>query len=352
MAEVKTGPGAYIYACTRLRIRKTTLLPREDYLRLLNMGLPEITRFIEESAYKKEIDELGASFSGIDLVEVALSWNLAKEYQKILDIMPGTLKEFAASYLRRWDIQNVLTILRGKQQGMKSGKIKELLVPAGSLDRVFLDRLLAEESPARVVEALKGTSLYPVASEEIGAAMETGSFSRMADELYKEFYHDLVEKAESGLKGGRPFREYIRMEIDVKNIQILCRLRQERPVGDITEMLVAGGSFSLVELQRLAQMESEDEFIDALEQKRFTREGLMPLLEDLRQRRPIHEIEVDLSGIMMERMEHLTKRYPFSICPVLEYLERKWMEVRNLRALARGKMAELPAERIRGYLVM
>ena len=352
MAEVKTGPGAYIYACTRLRIRKTKLLPREDYLRLLNMGLPEITRFIEESAYKKEIDELGTSFSGIDLVEVALSWNLAKEYQKILDIMPGTLKEFSASYLRRWDIQNVLTILRGKQQGMRSGKIKELLVPAGSLDRVFLDRLLAEESPARVVEALKGTRLYAVASAEIAAAMETGSYSRMADELYREFYEDLVRLAESGLKGGRPFREYIRLEIDVKNIQILCRLRQERPVGDVKGMLVAGGSFTLAELQRLAELESDNDFIDALEQKRFTREGLVPLLEDIRQKRPIHEIEVDISGIMMERMEHLTKRYPFSICPVLEYLERKWVEVRNLRALARGKKAELPAERIRGYLVM
>ncbi|MDT8357152.1 MAG: V-type ATP synthase subunit C [Methanomicrobiaceae archaeon] len=352
MVEVKTGPGAYIYACTRLRIRKTTLLPREDYLRLLNMGLPEITRFIEESAYKKEIDELGTSFSGIDLVEVALSWNLAKEYQKILDIMPGTLKEFAANYLRRWDIQNVLTILRGKQQGMKPGKIKELLVPAGSLDRIFLDRLLSEDSPARVVEALKGTRLYPVASEEINAAMETGSFSHMADEMYKEFYQDLVLKAESGLKGGVPFREYIRMEIDMKNIQILCRLRQERPVGDITGMLVEGGSFSLADLQRLAGLESDDEFIDALEQKRFARDGLQELLDDLRQKRPIHEIEVHISRIMMERMEHLTKRYPFSVCPVLEYLERKWTEVRNLRALARGKKAELPADRIRGYLVM
>ncbi|NTW92103.1 MAG: ATP synthase A1 subunit C, partial [Methanoregulaceae archaeon] len=149
MAEVSAGPVPYVYVCTRLRVRKSKLIPREEYLRLLNMGIPEITRFIEETQYKKEIDELASSFHGIDLLELALSWNLAKEYQSIQDITPGVLKRFTQSYLRKWDIQNVLTILRGKAQGMKAGKIREILVPAGELDKTFLDRLLNEDSLER-----------------------------------------------------------------------------------------------------------------------------------------------------------------------------------------------------------
>ena len=34
----------------------------------------------------------GTTFKGIDLIEVALGWNLAKEYQKILEITPGNFK--------------------------------------------------------------------------------------------------------------------------------------------------------------------------------------------------------------------------------------------------------------------
>lgn len=68
MAEKRTGLVPYEYVCTRLRVRKSKLLAREDYLRMLNMSIPEITRFIEETQYKKEIDELGTSFSGIDLL--------------------------------------------------------------------------------------------------------------------------------------------------------------------------------------------------------------------------------------------------------------------------------------------
>ena len=156
----------YIYVCTRMRIRKAKLLPKEEYMRMLNMSISEITRVISETEYKQEIDELGNTFKGIDLLEVALSWNLAKEYQRILEITPGMLKQFTRAYLRYWDIQNVLTILRGKSQGEKTGKIKEVLVPAGSLDKVVLDRLLAEDSADRVIEALKGKRLYPVLARD------------------------------------------------------------------------------------------------------------------------------------------------------------------------------------------
>jgi V/A-type H+-transporting ATPase subunit C len=351
MAVVSFGPGPYTYVCTRLRVRKAKLLPREEYLRMLNMSLPEITRFIEETEYKAEIDELGSAFSGIDLMEVALSWNLAKEYQKILEITPGVLNQFTMSYLRRWDILNVLTILRGKYQGVKAGRIKEILIPAGTLDKTVLDRLLAEDSVERIVEFLKGRRLYPVLERELPDAIETGSFARLENELYKQFYEDLFTEARSGVKGGNVFREYIRLEVDIRNIQNMFRLRMGRAEGDIRDLLIPGGSFSIDEMQRIWGIENTGEFIDAI-QKKAGFESVTALLEDIRNKRSIHEIEIELTRIMLAQMERLSKRYPFSICPILVYLEKKKYEVQNLRALARGKEAKLPPDRIKTYLVV
>ena len=62
MTEVSSGSAPYIYVSTRMRVRKSKLIPREEYLRMLNMGLPELTRLVEEMEYKREIDELAASF--------------------------------------------------------------------------------------------------------------------------------------------------------------------------------------------------------------------------------------------------------------------------------------------------
>lgn len=351
MVGMTRGPAPYIYVCTRMRVRKSKLIQKDEYQRMLNMSLPEITRIIGETAYKQEIDELAQSFSGIDLIEVALSWNLAKEYQKILEITPGTLRQFTQSYLRRWDIQNVLTILRGKMQGAKPGKIKEILIPAGSLDRTILDKLIAEDSVDRIIEALRGQRVYPVLVAMIPKAKEMGSFARMENELYRQFYADIIAEAESGLKGGGQFLSFVKLDIDVSNIKTLFRLRADAFEEDPQEMFIAGGVFSSEDFVRLNTIKDEGEFIDALmalvEQK-----TLLTFLEELKSRKKVRDIETSLTRAQLDQMERMSKLHPFSIHPILVYLEKKKYEVSNLRALARGKESKLDSGRISQYLVM
>jgi V/A-type H+/Na+-transporting ATPase subunit C len=351
MVAVKSVFAPYIYVCTRMRVRKAKLIPREEYMRMLNMSLPEITRVIQETQYKQEIDELSSVFGGIDLIEVALSWNLAKEYQKILEITPGNLKQFTRSYLRRWDIQNVLTILRGKMQGEKVGKIKEILVPAGSLDRVILDRLLTEESPERIIEALKGNKIYPVLSREYPAIKESGSFSRMENALYKQFFSEIIAEAESGIKGGNQFLDFIRFDIDIRNIKTLFRLRVDTFEEDAREMHIPGGALSSADFTSLSAMRDQGEFIESLKGK-IRNKLLIALLDELKSEKAVRDVESRLTRVQLEQMERLSKRNPFSIHPILVYLEKKKYEVFNLRALARGKESKLSSERIAEYLVV
>ncbi len=351
MTAMLVGPAPYIYVCTRMRVRKSKLIPRDEYLRMLNMGLPEITRFIEETEYKTEIDELGTSFKGMDLIEIGLSWNLAKEYQRILDITPGFLKEFTTAYLRRWDIQNVLTIIRGKMQGMSQGKIKEVLIPAGELDRVFLDRLLTEDTPERIAEALKGQKIYPILARDLPSALADGSLARLENELYKQFYSDLLVDARSGVKGGPQFEEFIKLDIDITNIKSLFRLRGDNLQEEAGDMMIPGATFSVDELQRLNSMENQNEFIDSIKNKIKLR-PLLEIIDEFREKQSVRQIEVALIRVQLRQMERMAKIYPFSIHPILSYLEMKKYEVFNLRALARGKESNLESESIKGYLVM
>jgi V/A-type H+-transporting ATPase subunit C len=332
-------------------MRKSKLLPKEEYQRMLNMSVSEITRIIGETEYKQEIDELGTTFKGIDLIEVALSWNLAKEYQKIQEITPGTLKQFTQVYLRRWDIQNVLTILRGKMQGEKPGKIKEILVPAGSLDKNILDRMLSEESPDRVIEMLKDHRMYPVLAREYPAAKEAGSFSRMENELYKHLYANIINDAKSGVKGGAPFLAYIQLEIDIKNVKTLFRLRADTIQEDARDMFIPGGSLTVADFASLNAIKDTNEFIDMLKAN-IRNDDLHTLLDELKGKAQVHDIEARLTRVQLAQMEKMSKRNPFSIHPILVYLEKKKYEVFNLRALARGKESRLPSEKIVDYLVM
>jgi V/A-type H+-transporting ATPase subunit C len=351
MVQNTGGPAPYIYVSTRLRVRKAKLLAPEEYQRMLNMSLPEIARVIEETEYHKEVDELGTSFAGIDLIEVALSWNLAKEYQRVINLTPGALKDFTMAYLRRWDIYNVLTILRGKMQGMKEGKIKEVLIPAGSLDRVILDRILSEESCERVADALKGWKMYHTVASEIADGCAVGSFAKLENELYKQLYTDLLTIARRGVKGGSQFLKFVQLEIDVKNIKTLFRMRGDSASEDAREFFIPGSTFSPDELQQMNQMGSRNEVIDAL-QARIKARALQTALEELRSEKSEQEVDTELTKTQLNQMEQLSKINPFSIHPILVYLEKKKYEVFNLRAIARGKESRLQSETIAKYLVI
>ena len=101
----------------------------------------------------------------------------------------------------------------------------------------------------------------------------------------------------------------------------------------------------------LNAIRDQNEFIDQV--KALIRsDSLHALLDELKGQKAMHDIEIRLTRVQIEQMEKMSKRNPFSIHPILVYLEKKKYEVFNLRALARGKESKLPSEKIAEYLVM
>src|SRR4030042_1473854 len=113
------GKGNYAYACTRVKAKKRFLLSKDVYSRLLVMDVYEIGRFLGETQYREEMTRYGSRYSAANLVEVAITRNLANTYSAILSFTTGHLREMVGNYLERWDIYNVKTIIRGKITDVK-----------------------------------------------------------------------------------------------------------------------------------------------------------------------------------------------------------------------------------------
>jgi V/A-type H+-transporting ATPase subunit C len=193
--------------------------------------------------------------------------------------------------------------------------------------------------------------MHLILAAHIGEAKETGSFSKMENELYRQFYADMIAEAESGIKGGKLFLSFIRFDIDIKNIKTLFRLRADTFEEDPSEMFIAGGALDLDTFVRLNTMKVLVEFVNTL--KMFVREKtLLVFLDELKGDKKVHDVEMRLTTVQLDQMERMSKLHPFSIHPILAYLEKKKYEVFNLRALARGKESRLPADRILKYLVI
>ena len=97
--------GFYPYTYVRASVMKSLLFKKDDYQRMLKMGFSEIAKFLQESHYKNEINQLATEYSGSDLLELALNRNLADSFKKLISISHPNLRVLINEYIKRKDIE-------------------------------------------------------------------------------------------------------------------------------------------------------------------------------------------------------------------------------------------------------
>jgi V/A-type H+-transporting ATPase subunit C len=332
----------YAYITARVRVMKSRLIPKDMYPKFLNMEIPEITRFIEESDYKKDVDELARKYSGVDLVEHALNENLALTYRKLIEISQDEANFFITEYLRQWDIWNIKTILRGKYYGASEEEILEAVVSAGQLRYRDLTQIVKIATVEGVVAALSETPYFPAIQDYKG-----GPLADLENNLDKLYYLRLLRSIGDS-PGEKLFLKFLRTEIDVKNLKTLFRTKKagmERE--DIIRLLILGGmELKENDLLRLAALPYQ-EFVRSLEEYSYWN-AISSQIEEP----SLLNIEIGLDRFGLEYASKISYYYPLSILPVLDYILGKKNEVDNIRIIVRGKETRLPEEIIKSHLVM
>jgi V/A-type H+-transporting ATPase subunit C len=369
--SLSVGPSAYVYACTRLQIRKSACYKLPDYHRMLHMDIYGFVRFLGEGRYKTDIADTPASMSPDDRLEAALNLNLGRTFRDVIDLTTGNLRHLTLHYLEKYDIVNVMMILRGKAQGMDPARIERILIPAGEMSERYLDSLAVLRTPDEVVSALKGWDLHPLLERLYDPERKKGMFAHMENELYKGFYSELLDVVSSGYPGGDILKKYVRLEIDILNIRNLFRIHSCEEECDILSYIIPGGTTPPEKLRALSFTEDREHF-----ESLFGSMGVFHLIHDaLRESSPgsvatrqdaldfiwkrweHHQVQLpavalSITRSRLKKIDGLSRRHPFSVLPILTYLERIQAEIANLRAIGRGKKLALAPERIAKYLIV
>ncbi len=340
------GTSNYAYLAARVRAMKSKLVPKETYPRLMNMGISEITRFIQETEYKREIDELARTYSGVDLIEHGLNRNLAETFTKLIKISEGEPNYLITEYLRNYDVWNIKTLLRGKYYNASADEIKEAFVSAGQLSYTFLSELAGKQSYSEVISVLEGTVYYPILKE-----YDETNLSDIENRLDKMYYTGLFNViGESKSKDRKLFAKFIRTEIDIKNLKTLFRLKKAGVSQDeIIDLIIDGGlELSINNIQKLLPL-SYDDFIQALDQYSFWDSISDAVNSDTDS---LINVETQLIKHSLKSASSFSHVYPLSIVPIMDYIISKRNEVNNLRIITRGKAANLSDEIIKNQLVI
>jgi V/A-type H+-transporting ATPase subunit C len=345
--------GNYAYACARVKARKSLLLTKDNYPKFLLMDLNEIGRFLGESQYKTEMSELAARYEGVNLIELGTSRNLARSYTEMLEFTKGDLQEMLASYLTRWDIWNIKTILRGKFYGASVEEIREDLVPAGGMKENELNQLLSFASANEILEALKKTNGMVVPEEVIALYEKNSTLAPIEDYLDKYYYETLLQKIDATRKPERIFLSYIRREIDTTNLMTLLKLKKEGTAAEkVISYFIAGGEqITKDSFDSLAAMDNVDQIAGELSKFTFF-EDIKDPLEAAKSSGNLGDLAMAMKRYSLRLASKMSHVYPLSILPIVDYMISKKNEVDNIRIIARGKESGLDSDLIKSLLVV
>lgn len=343
--------GNYPYVTARVRAKRAYLLSHETYDKLLMMDIHEITRYLGESRYKKEITELSLNYTGFELIERALNRNMAEVFQQILEFSEGDLATMLAAYLEREDIMNIKTILRGKTYNAKTEEIMRAIRPAGQYpEQYWRDIIQKSKTLEETIENMKGNDYYDL----LHTLLEEWRTNLAACEnkLEQQYYENLLHSVKTYSEANTLFMDFIRREIDIINLKTLLMTKYKNVEPDkISTMMLPNGELKEKTMKSLIHTADFTVFLEEL-QKLSISEAIKDQIGTIMQTRSLSHVIRTLEKEYLKRVTKLSYLHPLSILPVIDYLTRKRIEVENLRILTRGKEMELPDLVIREMMVM
>ncbi|MBI2076743.1 MAG: V-type ATPase subunit, partial [Euryarchaeota archaeon] len=127
--------------------------------------------------------------------------------------------------------------------------------------------------------------------------------------------------------------------------------RADSPANVLDLLLPGGHELKAADLRRLAEAPNLDDLVERLKEYKIY-EAVKEELVKAPAQKTLTPVMLALTRYLADFAQSFSQLNPLSVLPIVNYLMRKNLEVRNLRAVARGKQSKLSEEEIENLLVV
>jgi len=321
-----------------LKVTKTQFLQRKDYEDMFRLSNPEdFINFINSRGYNEDISQ-SSDYKGLDLVECSNNLHLAKMNRRAVSVTPQNGKDLIVSFLTKWDIQNIKTILVSKNLNLKveesalnlvSETNAQIGVFAGLLDKNDYHNLLAMDN---IEDIISYTLKFGYGKALLAYLDEYRKTSNIATLLLSLdlYYFDLMKdkfRFYSGSEG--PIFRLIKKTVDLKNIMTILKFLEFKSEHSVSNYLLTGGSLPTQLLDDLSKSTDVEEFTQKLKGYADISKGF----DFYKRKGSLVGIEGELNRTLYWEFINILEMSALSLNNIIAFLlraEAEWKDLRNL----------------------
>ena len=335
----------YAYSATRVKAMESELIEpamMKDIMQAKDAS--SILSLLSQTSYKKELEQFGGIKISSDMIDFALSKNLALNVSKLITITPMEDKSITRAIVGKWDIYNIELAIDAKSSKKSFEEIAKYIIDYGPYNADVIKDALREASVDGLISKLSINSPYrEILAEALDEFKKSGDALKanmLIDRLYYQKLGSLMPK----IKELSPeAATIIKLEIDMKNMLNLIRgKRYALKFNEISEGLIKNGSLSIEELQSIYENAKNEDDV-AKNAKVF---DLSNEVEIYKKERRLFVFEIGMRNQILSKGIKMLSHALLSFGAILAYAYIKDIEVLTLRIIIKSKQYALPQDEV------
>ena len=346
----------------RLTVDKLKLMEPNQITGLVGMSFHHISSVLENTPYSAEIFEVRTKGLSSLSLEDALLQNFIKTCEDLMELSPKDVRLLLSALLMKFEANCVKALLRAKEAELSVEEAMKYIMPVGSLSEARCRNILENsENIADVIDSLSDMEYGSVLEKAFAVYMKEKAFYLIEVALDRHVYHK-IWRATVKFRGldKKIARTVIGLEIDSVNVKTILRCKAMGiSENQIRRYLIpASEVFGEKELQEAMSCSDMQSTIDSLVEsaKRARARDHQYIFKELQELHvtSLTTVETILDRGLVETNLRIMKRYTpfFNVGLLLAFLNLKWFEVKNLRAIIRGADAGIAPDRVKKLLIL
>jgi V/A-type H+-transporting ATPase subunit C len=338
----------YLYMNARLKAKEGRLISKAQLEDMLSAhSLSEISSLLEGTPYGSEMQ--GLMINNAETVEEVLQKHRTTLYGEIIGMMPAKIRDVFSYLNRELEANTIKSLLRDIHAQKPAEQMDQGLVSTEEFHEETLKRMYESQSIAELVPLLEGTTYEPL-MEKVPSYEQTKLLSGFESELDKivltKTWQVISSRDDLSM-----IHDYFATKIDLMNLKVLLRAKRDRLGWNAIEsFLLPQGSLYHHAKTSFGEEEVVRGLINSLEGTPFY-SSLMEVFPEYEKTSSLVPLEKVVDEFLLKMGWDISVKNPFGAGPLMGFLSLKDAEMRNVRAIAIAKEAQLDHDTIRSLMV-